>query len=204
MGSGASVTLAALGLAAAFVTRGRDKACTRLAALLIALLAVYGGTHYYVREGTSWIGAIGAVACLALFACTAKTYAASRFTIANFFLIGTAHGFTLAVCLAAMYAPHLVRGYALASMALTAVALAVRLASLQRSSGEAPESPGLRFGFIVLGFIAPIVLVHLGVRAGMFGFLAAAALVQSVGVAMERGFFLAQANAAKTGARQSR
>ena len=185
-GSAASVMLAALGLVASFLPDRPDKARRWRACLFIALVAAYGGMHYHAREGTLWIGALGVAACVAL---------CFRGAIAGFFLMGTASGFTLAVPLAGLHAPHLLRAYALASMALTAVALAARLAALNSNAGQPVEAlRRVRFAFIVLGFIAPILLVHLGVRAGMFEFLAAAFLVQYVGLAMERWFFLAQAN----------
>jgi DMSO reductase anchor subunit len=256
VGSALAVALAALGLVASFFHLGRPEKAWRSAAmwrtswlsrevialpLFMALAAAYGAGHHFGWARTAWIGAAAALACITLFYCTSMIYAcikflqewASPFTIANFFLMGCASGFMLAVPVAAMYAPHLVRFYAPAAIGLTIVAMLVRLASLQRNDRIQPKSTlqtaigvdhphvrqvsqgftaqafntieffhgrsaatmrRMRFGFIVLGFLAPILLLHLGVRAGIFGFLAAAFLVQYVGLAMERWFFLAQAN----------
>ena len=255
-GSVAAVGLAALGLAASFFHLGRPEKAWRSAAmwrtswlsrevialpLFMALAAAYGAAHLYGWGHTRAIGLAAALAALALFLCTAMIYAcikflqewASGFTIANFFLMGCASGFMLAVPLAARFAPHLVKLYAAAAIGLTIVALLVRLLSLQRNDrirprstlqsatglhdpkvrqvsqgftgnsfntleffhGKTPEGVRrIRLAFIVLAFLVPIALVHAGVRGGVFELLAAAFVVQYVGLAMERWYFLAQAN----------
>jgi DMSO reductase anchor subunit len=255
-GSAAALVLAGLGLIASFFHLGRPERAWRSAAMwrtswlsrevialpvFMALVAAYGAAHYLRREEALAIGAAGVAAAFALFFCTAMIYAcvkflqewASGFTIANFVLMGCASGFTLAVALAAFEAPHLVRLYAPAAIALTIAALLVRLLSLQRNDNLRPVSTlqsatglqgphvrqisqgftagafntieffhgrsaaamrRLRFGFIVLAFLAPILLVHLGARTASIALLVAAVLVQYAGLAMERWFFLAQAN----------
>lgn len=255
-GSIAALALAGLGLLASFFHLGRPERAWRSAAMwrtswlsrevialpvFMAAVAAYGAAHYLRREETLAIGAAGVVAAFALFFCTAMIYAcvkflqewASGFTIANFVLMGCASGFTLAVALAGFYAPHLVRLYAPAAIALTIVAMLVRLLSLQRNDRLTPASTvqsatglqgpnvrqvsqgftagafntieffhgksaatlrRIRFGFVVLAFLAPILLVHLGTRMGSAALLVAAFMVQYAGLAMERWFFLAQAN----------
>jgi len=83
------------------------------------------------------------VSGLVLFYCTAMIYAcvkflqewASPYTFPNFLLMGTASGFTLAAALAARFAPGLLLPFAIASIALTAIAYFTRLASLERNAG---------------------------------------------------------------------
>ena len=65
---------------------------------------------------------------------------ASPYTPANFLLMGCASGATLAAALAGTLAPDLVRPYAFAAIILTAVALAVRLASLLRNAALVHKS----------------------------------------------------------------
>jgi DMSO reductase anchor subunit len=114
----------------------------------MAAVATYGAAHYAGHGATLAIGALGLAACLALFACTAMIYACIKFlqewasplTLANFFLIGSASGVTLAVPLAALLAPSLVGPCGIAAVALTAAALATRLASLARNTRLRPRS----------------------------------------------------------------
>jgi len=78
----------------------------------MAAVAAYGAAHHFGWRSTLAIGSLALAACLALFYCTAMIYAcikflqewASPFTVANFFLMGCASGFTLAVPLAAAFA----------------------------------------------------------------------------------------------------
>ena len=216
-GSAVASVLAATGLLVSLFHRGRPENAWRpreMAALLLfmALAAAYGAAHHYGWGRTRAIGGAASAAALALFFCTAMIYAsidavqewASRFTIANFFLMGCSSGFMLAVPLAARLAPHLVKLFAMAAIGLTIVALLVRLGSLQRNDGlrrsSALESRThedgrtIRFAFIVLAFLAPIALVHAGTRTGIVELQAVAFVVQYVGLAMERWYFLAQAN----------
>jgi DMSO reductase anchor subunit len=255
-GSVLSVALAALGLFASFFHLGRPEKAWRSAAMwrtswlsrevialpvFMAAVTAYGIGHYAGWRGTLATGIVALFACLTLFYCTAMIYAcikflqewASRYTIANFFLMGCASGFTLAVPLAAIYAPRLAGPYAAAAIVLTLAALGMRLASLARNSRLRPKSTlqtaigvhhpkvrqitqgftghsfntleffhgktpagmrRIRAGFLVLGFVAPVVLLFAGVRAGSVALLVLAFLVQYAGLAMERWFFLAQAN----------
>jgi sulfite dehydrogenase (quinone) subunit SoeC len=156
-GSATSLVLAALGLLASFFHLGRPERAWRSAAmwrsswlsrevialpLFMALVATYGAAHFLGWSATFLAGLAALAACLALFFCTAMIYAcirflqewASAFTIANFFLMGSASGFMLAVPLAAGLAPALTRPYAIAAAALTLAALATRLASLARNA----------------------------------------------------------------------
>lgn len=162
---GAAVSLAfcALGLFASFFHLGRPERAWRSAAMwrtswlsreVIALplfmvsVAAWGAAHHAGSDAAMALGLAAIAACLALFVCTAMIYACVRFlqewasplTIVNFTLIGTASGFTLAVFLAALVAPHLVRPYAYAAVALTLAALAARLASLARNARLRPKS----------------------------------------------------------------
>lgn len=88
------------------------------------------------------VGAAGTAATLALFLCTAMIYAAIKFlqewasplTVVNYFLLGTASGFTFATAYAALRAPDLVSFYGGWAIALTLAALATRAASLIRNA----------------------------------------------------------------------
>jgi len=52
----------------------------------------------------------------------------------------------------------------------------------------------IKWAFLVLVFPLPLVLVSIGLGAHLIGFLAAAFLVQYIGLLLERWFFFAQAN----------
>ncbi len=88
------------------------------------------------------VGAAGVVATLALFICTAMIYAAIKFlqewasplTVANYFLLGTASGFSFATAYAALRAPDLMPFYGGWAIALTLAALFTRAASLLRNA----------------------------------------------------------------------
>jgi sulfite dehydrogenase (quinone) subunit SoeC len=201
-GSATAVALAALGLFAAFFGGHRLQTAWRvretIAVLLFMALAVtYGAAHHDGWEHMRAIGAAASAAALVLFFCTAMAHARMNF-LADLFLMGCASGFMLAVPLAACFAPHLVKLLAMAAIGLTIAALLVRLASLQRSDGHSPavtlHGSRMRFAFIVLAFLAPIALVHAGTRTGLVGLLAAAFVVQYVGLAMERWHYLAEAD----------
>jgi DMSO reductase anchor subunit len=152
-----------LGLIASFFHLGRPERAWRSAAmwrtswlsrevialpLFMALVAAYGAAHHFQWRTSLAIGAMAVAASVALFYCTAMIYAcirflqewASGFTIANFFLMGCASGFTLAAPLAAMHAPPLAVAYAWTAVVLTLAALAVRLASLARNARIQPRS----------------------------------------------------------------
>ncbi|MDQ3025301.1 MAG: dimethyl sulfoxide reductase anchor subunit [Pseudomonadota bacterium] len=163
VGSAFALALAVLGLFASFFHLGRPERAWRSAAMwrtswlsreVIALpafmvsVAAYGAAHHFGWGHTAVLGALALGACLALFFCTAMIYAcikflqewASPFTIANFFLMGCASGFTLAVPLAAALAPPLGWPYAIAAVVLTLAALGTRLASLARNARIRPKS----------------------------------------------------------------
>jgi DMSO reductase anchor subunit len=94
------------------------------------------------------VGAVAALLCLALFVCTGMIYAClkflqewhSPFTLLNFFLLGTASGLTLSVPLAVITHPQFVGPLALGAFGLSAVAWAVRIASLVRNARLRPKS----------------------------------------------------------------
>ena len=155
-GSAVSILLAALGLLASFFHLGRPERAWRSAAMwrtswlsreVIVLpafiAATFGfGVATFYGSGFAFVLAVVALACcLALFYCTAMIYAcikflqewASPFTIANFFLMGAASGFTLAAAMAALFAQQAVVAYCVTAIVLTLAALATRLASLARN-----------------------------------------------------------------------
>ncbi len=88
------------------------------------------------------VGAAGVAATLALFVCTGMIYAAVKFlqewasplTVANYFLLGTASGFSLATVYAAFSAPGLMPFYGGWAIVLTLAALLTRIASLLRNA----------------------------------------------------------------------
>jgi len=162
-GSIVVVALAAGGLVASFFHLGRPERAWRTAAMwrtswlsrevialpaFMALAAAYGWMHARGGAGAMGVGIAAVLATLALFVCTAMIYAsirffqewASPFTLANFVLMGCASGLTLAAALASRGAPGLVPPYADCAIALTLLALVVRLASLSRNARIVPRS----------------------------------------------------------------
>jgi len=156
-GSVVALGLCVLGLLASFFHLGRPERAWRTAAmwrtswlsrevialpLFMALAFAYGWSHYTNGGFSLAIGAFAWAACLVLFYCTAMIYAcikflqewASPFTFPNFLLMGCASGVTLAVPLSAVLAPSFTAAFAVASILLTAAAMAVRLASLARNA----------------------------------------------------------------------
>ncbi|HET9578664.1 MAG TPA: DmsC/YnfH family molybdoenzyme membrane anchor subunit [Usitatibacter sp.] len=162
-GAAFSLALCALGLVASFFHLGRPERAWRTATrwrtswlsrevvalpVFMALVAAYGALRY---AGSAWAlpaGALAVLACIALFVCTSMIYASIRFlqewaspyTLPNFFLMGCASGLTLAVALAAAQAPALAWPCAIAAVAASLAALAVRLASLARNDRLRPKS----------------------------------------------------------------
>jgi DMSO reductase anchor subunit len=255
-GAALSAVLAALGLVASFFHLGRPERAWRSAAkwrtswlsrevialpAFIATVVAYVWAVVHAPQHARVIGALAAAAALALFVCTAMIYACIRFlqewasplTVANFFLIGCASGCTLAAALAALRSPEHAAGFAAAALALTALALAGRAASLARNARLRPKSTlqsaigirsarieqksqgfmggsfntreffhgvghgrftAIKWGFIVLGFAAPIALLAAGLALQAAVLFVAAPLVQYAGLVAERWFFLAQAN----------
>jgi DMSO reductase anchor subunit len=88
------------------------------------------------------VGVFGVIATIALFACTAMIYAAIKFlqewasplTLANYFLLGTASGFSFATAFAALTAPDLTPFYGGWAITLTIAGLLSRAASLYRNA----------------------------------------------------------------------
>lgn len=163
-GAALSLLLCGLGLVASFFHLGHPERAWRAATMwrsswlsreVIALplfmgsLAAWGGAHLMGLAGTRWLGALAAVLCLALFACTAMVYASIRFlqewasplTLLNYLLLGCASGATLASALvAARLTPSEAAPFAAAALALTIAGLASRVASLRRNAGLKPRS----------------------------------------------------------------
>jgi len=108
------------------------------------------------------LGVLGTALCFALFICTAMIYACLKFlqewhsplTVANYLLLGSASGFTLATAYSAYAAPDLVGFYGKWAMVITLLALVTRAASLVRNARLKPKSTlqtaiGVRHGQIV-------------------------------------------------------
>jgi len=160
----ASLVLAGAGLLASFFHLGHPERAWRSAAmwrtswlsrevmalpLFMALVALYGALHWTGRlQGALAVGALAALACVALFVCTGMIYACLKFlqewhsplTVANFILLGSASGATAAAALAAWQQPALARGYVAAALVLGALAYLGRLASLARNARLRPKS----------------------------------------------------------------
>lgn len=121
----------------------------------MATVALYGAAHWLgvnpvlaqLPTGapvnlTAVLGVIGTVLAFALFVCTGMIYACLRFlrewhtplTVVNYILLGGASGFTLASFHAAREAPELVGFFAGWAVAITAVGLVTRSASLIRNA----------------------------------------------------------------------
>src|SRR6185503_7092945 len=136
--------LAAAGLVASFFHLGRLRPAWRAASQwrtswlsreVIALPAfVAGAAACFLFPGHLFLETAVLALCLALFLCTAMIYACLKFlqewatplTVLNFFLLGSASGFTLAAALAAVLAPELARFYAAWAAALTLLGAAFR------------------------------------------------------------------------------
>ncbi len=115
----------------------------------IALALAYAAAEAGGRtELALALGALAALAALALFLCTGMIYACIRFlrewatplTPLNFLLLGCANGLTLASALAAAAAPALLPFFAVGAIALTLIALAGRTAAWRRNAALAPKS----------------------------------------------------------------
>ena len=187
------------------------------------------------------IGVLGVMAALFLFMCTGMIYACIKFlqewatpmTPFNYFLLGSASGFSFAAAYAAVMAPALMPFYAGWAITLTLVGLLARVYTLlrnarlkakstvqtaigvrhtqvqQRSMGMMGGSyntreyrhgktvlfmKSVKWIFLILAFVVPVVLLSLGMEGGQAGILAAAFVVQYIGLLFERWFFFAQAN----------
>ena len=114
----------------------------------MTLVFIYGVAHYAGGTATLWIGAAGAVVCIALFVCTAMIYACLKFlqewhtplTLVNYFLLGCASGLTFSAALAAVTAPALVAALAAAAGAFTLAGCVSRIATLARNARLKPKS----------------------------------------------------------------
>ena len=159
-----ALLLTAAGLVASFFHLGHPERAWRSAAkwrtswlsrevivlpLFMALVALYGLLHWTDRlRGALPVGALAAAACVALFVCTGMIYACLKFlqewhsplTVANFILLGSASGLTLAAALAAWLQPALAHGYVAAALIAGALAYLGRLASLARNARLRPKS----------------------------------------------------------------
>jgi len=160
--AGLALVLLVAGLAASFLHLGRPLRAWRSAAqwrtswlsrevivlpAVMGLLALYGAAHLdagsALRPLVAWIGALGALTCIALYVCTGMIYACLRFlqewatplTVLNFTLLGAASGFSIAAVHARLEGLEAVTGFALAAVALTLVGLLGRVASLVRNAG---------------------------------------------------------------------
>lgn len=160
-----SFALLAAGLVASFFHLGRPSRAWRAASqwrtswlsrevivlpAFMAAVAAYGAAVYldFDRAISLSIGALGVLLCVALFVCTAMIYAClkflqewhSPFTPINYFLLGTASGFTLAVPLAVLAHHRFAGPLALAAFWLSAAAWLARGASLVRNARLQPKS----------------------------------------------------------------
>ncbi|MGA7802449.1 MAG: DmsC/YnfH family molybdoenzyme membrane anchor subunit [Gammaproteobacteria bacterium] len=187
------------------------------------------------------VGTVTAALCFALFICTGMIYACIKFfqewatplTVVNYFLLGTASGFTLATAFSAYNAPALVEFFGAWAIILTVAALITRTASLVRNarieykssvqtaigvrhSKVVQKSQGFMGGsfntreffhhksdsflslvkwtFMVLVFPVPVLFLAAGLSTGHEPLLAAAFVIQYLGLIAERWFFFAQAN----------
>ncbi|MDP1900572.1 MAG: DmsC/YnfH family molybdoenzyme membrane anchor subunit [Rubrivivax sp.] len=163
LGGAIALALAGGGLIASFFHLGRPERAWRSAAMwrtswlsreVIALPLFMGGVfmwtlaHALATGGTLALGVAAALACIALFVCTAMVYASVRFlqewasayTLVNYALLGLASGCTLATVLAAYGAPALAPAFGSAALLLTALAGLSRVLSLRRNARLKPKS----------------------------------------------------------------
>ena len=114
----------------------------------MAVVFAYGVAHYVDSAASPWIGAAGAVLCIALFVCTAMIYACLKFlqewytplTLINYFLLGCASGLTFSTVLAALTAPALAAPLAASAAAFTLAGCVSRVVSLARNARLKPKS----------------------------------------------------------------
>ena len=160
-----SLLLLAAGLIASFFHLGRPERAWRAVVqwrtswlsrevivlpAFMAAVAVYGVCVFssFDRGISLFIGSAAVVLCSALFVCTGMIYACLKFlqewrsplTLINFFLLGTASGFTLAVPLAVLSFPQFAGPLALAAFGLGAAAWLARCAALVRNARLRPKS----------------------------------------------------------------
>ena len=167
LGGGIAVLLSGLGLVASFFHLGRPERAWRTATmwrtswlsrevialpLFMALLLAWTLMHAGGSRGTLGLGLLTALACAALFICTAMVYAsvrflqewASAFTLVNLTLLGLASGFTLAAALSshgpAFNAVPLTPAFAACALLFTLAAWVTRSLSLLRNARLKPKS----------------------------------------------------------------
>jgi DMSO reductase anchor subunit len=166
LGAAIAVVLTGLGLIASVFHLGRPERGWRAAArwrtswlsrevivlpAFMAATAIYGAAHWLSAAPdlrTLAFGALAAALALLLYLCTAMIYACLKFlqewatplTVANYLLLGTSSGFTLAAAWAAAGAPQLLDFFVAWAVVLTAAALATRGASLVRNARLKPKS----------------------------------------------------------------
>lgn len=157
-----SLMLTGLGLVASFFHLGRPERAWRTATMwrtswlsreVIVLPLFMGGVFVWTLGhafggGPLLVGWLTALACIALFVCTAMIYASVRFlqewasayTLVNYALLGLASGCTLATALAAFGAPDLVPACGGAALVFTLAGLFSRGLSLARNARLKPVS----------------------------------------------------------------
>ncbi len=116
--------------------------------VFMASVFAYGLAHYTGSAATLWIGTAGALACVALFVCTAMIYACLKFlqewhtplTPVNYFLLGCASGLTFSTVLASLTAPWIVAALAAGAAVFTLAGCVTRVASLARNARLKPKS----------------------------------------------------------------
>lgn len=167
LGGGVALVLTGLGLVASFFHLGRPERAWRTATmwrtswlsrevialpLFMALLLLWTCLHAGSRASTLAVGLLAALACAALFVCTAMIYASVRFlqewasayTLVNYTLLGLASGFTLAAALSshgpAFNAVPLTPAFAALALFFTAAGLVSRSLSLLRNARLKPKS----------------------------------------------------------------
>ncbi len=163
LGGTVALVLTGAGLLCSFFHLGRPERAWRTAtmwrtswlsreviALPLFMATTLGWTaaHAVGSGPTLALGALAALASLALFVCTAMIYAslrflqewASAFTLVNYTLLGLASGCTLATALAAWGAPALVPGFGIAALAFTTLGGISRGLSLARNARLKPRS----------------------------------------------------------------
>jgi DMSO reductase anchor subunit len=163
LGGWIALLLCGLGLVASFFHLGRPERAWRTATMwrtswlsrevivlplfMLGVLA-WSAAHASGAAGTLWLGVLTALACVALFVCTAMIYAsvrflqewASPFTLINYTLLGLASGCTLATALAAYGAPQLVPGLGGCAIVFTLAGWVSRSLSLARNARLKPRS----------------------------------------------------------------
>jgi sulfite dehydrogenase (quinone) subunit SoeC len=167
LGGGVALLLCGLGLLASFFHLGRPERAWRTAAmwrtswlsrevialpLFMLLLLAWTVMHLRGAPGTLGVALLAALACMALFVCTAMIYTsvrflqewASAFTLVNYTLMGLASGFTLAAALAshgpAFDAVPLTPALAVCALCFTLLAWVSRSLSLRRNARLKPKS----------------------------------------------------------------